>query len=154
MSVLETGALLDPFAIYPAIREPFIGTSPAAGADFSLKMEGRYTTRLVSLHCRLVADANVANREVVLEYRNDQGLRFALMGAPVTWPASTTVDYEFNAGQQTADWPVDSSVLVPLSQMWLPVGWDFRIHVVNIAATDQLSAIRGVWERYFTDGPT
>lgn len=152
MSVLDTGSLLDSLAIYPAIREPFTGTSPAAGADFTLALDGKFTTRLVSLHCRLVTNASVANREVVLEYRNDQDLRFALMGAPVTWPASTTVDYEFNILQRQAEWPVDSSVLVPAFPMFLPGGWNLRIHVVSMNAADQLSAIRGTWERYYTDG--
>lgn len=152
MSVLEDGALLDPFSVWPAIREPFLGASPAAGASFTQAMEGRYTTRLVSLHCKLVTDANAANREVVLEYRNDQNVRYALMGAATTVPDSTTVYYEFNRSQPVAEWPVDSSILVPIDPMWLPAGWNFRLYVVNVQATDALTEIRGVWERFYTDG--
>ncbi len=153
MSGLYPDVLVQPYDLAGAIVEPFLGVSPAAGADFSLTMEGRYTTRLLSVHVRLVTDANAANREVVLEYRDDQNLRFRVHGAPVTWPATSTVDYEFAVNQEQYAWPVDTSVLVPLSPLFLPAGWNFRIHVVNIQVTDQLSAIRGTWERFPTDGP-
>jgi len=148
---LPTEYLMEPYTLGRGIRELVKGDTPAAGADFSLTMEGRYITRLLSVHVRLVSDATVANREVVLEYRNDANLRYELAGAPVTWPASSTVDYEFNIHQGQAEWVVDSSVLVPLPRTFLPEGFNLRIHVVNIQATDALSAIRIYWERYWTD---
>lgn len=141
----------EPASVIRGFRELLKGDSPAVATDFSYTLEGRYITRLLSLHVRLVADANAANREVVLEYRNDANLRYMLAGAPVTWPANTTVDYDFGVWQGQAEWVVDSSVLVPLPAAFLPAGYNFRVHVVNMQATDQLSAIRFQCERFWTD---
>lgn len=149
--MLPTEYFVEPASVGRGFRELVTGTTPAAGADFTQQLEGRYLTRLLSVHVRLVADGTAANREVVLEYRNDANLRVTLAGAPVTWPASSTVDYEFNIHQGQAEWVVDSSVLVPLPALFLPAGWNFRVHVVNMQATDALSAIRIYWERFWTD---
>lgn len=144
--------LVDPFAAdVDVIRELVEGTAPAAGADFSLTMEGRYLTRLLSLRVFFDTDANAADREVVLEYRNDQNLRYALMGAPVTVSANDTVDYLFQRGQGQAEWPVDDTIIVPLLPYVLPPGHNLRLHVVNVQAGDALTGIRLYWERFRTD---
>lgn len=128
--------------------ELVFGANPAAGADFTQAIE-RYWTRLVSVFVRLDTDANVANREVVVEYRSGDTLRFALFGAPVTVPANDVVEYAFSAFQPRAEWEVDSSVIVPLGPQLLLPGQDFRIHVVNVQVGDQLDRIRFVQERFY-----
>ena len=144
--------ILDPFATSRnAIRELVDGATPAAGADFVQTIEGRYVTRLVSVFARLVTDANVANRELVLEYRDENDDRFALMGAPVVVTASDTVDYAFGRHLGQPDWPCDDTILVPLLPTPLLPSWDFRLHLVNAQATDQLSRVRILWERFYTD---
>lgn len=126
------------------------GASPAAGADFVQALGGNYHVRLVSLFCRLVTSAVVAAREVVVEYRDAEDNRFALFGAPVTVSALDTVDYAFSVFQPRAEWSVDDSIIVPLGPVLLPPTYDFRVHVVNMDATDQLSRVRFVWERFYT----
>lgn len=141
----------------PLIRYGFpelvSGTSPAAGADFSQAIGGQSFVRLVSLFVRLVTDGTVANREVVLEYLTAEGNRYALAGAPVTVAASSTYDYAFNTFQPTAEWPCDSTILVPLLPMVLRPTDSFKLHVVNVAAGDQLSRIRWVQERFYSSSP-
>ena len=73
------------------------------------------------------------------------------MGAPVTVAASTTIDYAFSAFQGQADWPEDASILVPLHPLLLRPTDNFRLHIVNVQAADQLSRIRFVWERFYSD---
>lgn len=126
------------------------GTSPAAGADFSYAVEGAYYERIVSLHCKFVADANAASREVVVSYQDAGGLRFGLYGINTTVTASLTAYYEFSAFQPEAVATVDGSALVPLGPLLLAPTQGFKIHVVSIQATDQLSEIRFVRERFFT----
>lgn len=153
---------MSPLADTPTIFAPFAGyaggfselverPNPAAGADFAEVLDSRYLTRLRSLHCKFVTTADVADRQVVLEYRTDQGRRFALHGAATVVTASSTVYYEFNAEQYVAEFTVDSSALIPLSGMWLPGGYNFRVHLVNANALDQLSEIRFWADRLYTD---
>jgi len=125
------------------------GANPAAGADFAQEVDAGYLTRLVSLFVRLDTDANVANREVVVEYRSGDNLRFALFGAPATLPANDVMEYAFSVYTPRAEWEVDSSVVVPLGSQLLFPSQDFRIHVVNVQVGDQLDRIRFVWERFY-----
>lgn len=129
------------------------GAQPAAGAHFTPTMDGRFHVRLVSLYCKFVADANVASREVVVEYREAGALRYALAGINTTVTAGLTAYYAFSAFQPEAVATVDSSALVPLPGIILPPTHDFRLYVLNVQAGDQLSAIRFVWERFYSVGP-
>jgi hypothetical protein len=128
------------------------GASPAAGAHFTQKIAGNYLVRLVSVFCRLVTDSNVADRQVIVEYRDSDGNRFSLSGSNATQAASLTGDWYFTPMQPYVSATVDGTVLQPLVPLLLTPTQDFRIYVPNIAAADQLSRIRFVWERFFTSG--
>jgi hypothetical protein len=128
-----------------------IGASPAAGAHFSFDIPGNYYTRLISVFCRLVTDANVADRTVLVEYRGDDAQRFALSGGSLTQAASLTRDWAFNVFQPASVSGLDSTFLAPLAPIMLTPGMDFRIFIANGQATDQLSRIRLVLEQFYTD---
>lgn len=134
-----------------AFRERVKGIAPAAATDYAVTMEGRYVTRLVALKVLLTTDANAANREVVLEYRNAEAERIALFGAAVVVTASDTVTYFFERGIPEAQWSVDDSILVPIADMPLLPSESFRVHIVNVQAADTLTVIRYTWERFYTD---
>lgn len=127
-------------------------TSPAAGADFSYAVTGQYYVRLVALHCKFVADANVASREVVVSYEDAGGLRYTVAGINTTVTAGNTGYYEFNAFQPEAVATVDSSALVPLPPILLTATQVFKLHVVNVQVGDQLSEIRTIMERFYRHG--
>jgi hypothetical protein len=129
------------------------GVSPAAGADFTQEVGGTYFARLVTVFCRLVTSGDVADRSVVVEYRDQDSNRYALAGASTTAPASTTIDYAFNVFQPEVVYPVDSTILVPLPPVVLNPTDDFRIHVVGVQAADQLSRIRFKWELFYSNAP-
>jgi hypothetical protein len=129
------------------------GPSPAAATAFVQTVEGAYLVRLLTLYCRLTPDANAANREVTLEYRNAADERFYLAGAAVTVPASDVTDFMFSAYLGEATWEVDSTVLVPIAPLILEPTFDFRVNVLNAQVGDTLTRIRFVWERFFTDSP-
>jgi hypothetical protein len=128
-----------------------IGASPAAGAHFTFDIPGNYYTRLISVFCRLVTDANVADRTVLVEYRGDDSQRFALSaGASLTQAASLTRDWAFNVFQPGSA-TVDLTFLAPLAPIMLTPGMDFRIFISNGQAGDQLSRVRLVLEQFYTD---
>lgn len=151
-TTVEPPYLVDDFRrTHRAIRERIKGVAPGAAADYAVTMEGRYLTRLEAVFCRLTTDGNAANREVVLEYRDGEALRFALFGAAVVVTASDTVDYSFVAERTESAWPVDDSILVPIVPLPLLPTESFRLHIVNVQAGDTLTRIRYTWERFYTD---
>jgi hypothetical protein len=147
---LDAPVLDAPVLVRYGIPELVYGAQPAAAADFVGTVDGSFYARLVSVFCRLVADANVASREVVVEYRNAADERFALAGAATTLTAGQTGDYFFSAFLSTDIFTVDGSALAPLPPLMLVPTFDFRIHVVNAQVGDQLSMIRYVQERFYT----
>ena len=120
-------------------------------SGIAVTMDARYVTVLTSVFCLLTPDANVANREVVLEYRTNEALRFMVMGAPVVVTASDTVSYAFMRGLGQPDWPCDDSILVPLIPYPLIGSESFRLHIVNAQVADTLTLIRYTWERFYSD---
>lgn len=127
--------------------------SPAAGAAFSQAVDGEFHQRLVAVYFKLVTSATVANRTAVVDYRDAEGNRFAMSGAPLSQTASTTTYYAFNVWQAQAEWSVDSTVLVPLAPVLLPPTFTWRIYVANIDTTDAITQVRYVRERFYSNVP-
>lgn len=124
--------------------------SPAAAANFQEDIGGSFFTRFLGVFCRVVTDANAADRTVAIEYRDHEDQRLMLAGAPVAQTASTTTDYVFSAWLGQSDWSVISTVLVPLPPLLLLPTWDMRIVVNGVQAGDQISRVRLLWERFYT----
>lgn len=152
MRALREPDLDSPPLVRYGLPEYVLGASPAAGADFTQAVDGNFFARLISVHARLVTDANAANRTVCVEYRDGNGNRYMLSGTATTQAATLTADWIFSAFQPATVAAVDTSNLVPLVPMLLLPTHDFRVHVVNVQAGDQLSRIRFVWERFYTTG--
>ena len=152
-----------PFPAVPLLDSPELqrygvpqlvfGASPAVATDFSQAVLGANYARLISVFARLVTDANVANRQVVLEYDDAGGNRYALMGSAVVQAASLTIDYCFSAYQPAVVQLVDTSQLIPLQQQLLRPSDVWKLHIVNVQAGDQLSRIRFVWELFYSNVP-
>ena len=133
---------------YPGAYTP---DKPAAGANFTSTPSGLYFERLLSVRVKLVADANAANRTVTLEFCDPGGTVYRTCGAAATSPASETWDWEFSVWQDVAEFPVGAKILSPLDPLIIPQGWSWKLTCVNIQATDQLSRIRVVSEKFTTD---
>lgn len=150
----------------PALRVPFVdspplerygipryesGTNPAAGASFTRTTDGNFYERYVAIGVRLVTDANVANREVVVQYRDPDGNVYNQAGINTVVAANLTADYFFSAFTPEAVATVNSSALVPLPPLLLLPTHSMRLLVVNVQAGDQLSRIRLKFEQFYTD---
>lgn len=127
--------------------ELVIAASPAAGAEFTQAVDG-YWWRLLTIFVRIVTDANAANRTILIEYRDQAGNVYHRNGNPVTYPASQTEDFSFSCFHPRGEWEVSATNLVPLAPLMLPPTHVFAIAVTNVQATDQLSRIRYVVERF------
>lgn len=134
----------------PELRQ---GTAPAAATDYTKTVDGRYFARLITVRATFATDANAANREVTLQYLDQSGNVYCVAGAPVTIPASQTYSYTFSAFQPEAVWPIDTGIVVPLSPVLLRPTDSFRLHIVNAQAADALTAIRYMWEMFYSDSP-
>ena len=139
-----------PFERY-GVPERIVATSPAAGADFTQAVDGHDYARLNSLFVRLVTSAAVANRQLVLEYRDAGGNRWAVTGATAAQTATNTVDYFFSCFRPEEKTAIDGTTLLPLDPLVLLPSDNFRIHVALMDAGDQLSRIRFFWERFYSD---
>lgn len=129
------------------------GAQPAAAAAFAFAPPGQYVSLLTSLTFTFVADANVANRSVRLEWDDGNGLIFAGEGTGGVVQASTTSRFRANLDRAAADWDLNNFQYVPLPLVYLQPGQLFRISLTNPQAADQLSAIVMLWERFSSGAP-
>lgn len=150
MSSLVAPVLDAPPLFREGIPELVKGASPAAGANFTYSIDAGFFERLIAVSVRLTPSADAADRTLAIEYRDDEDVRTALAGAPVTVPASDTTDFFFSAYLGQPDWEVISTVLAPLPPILLLPTHDWRIVVNNIQATDTLTRIRFWRERFYT----
>lgn len=141
----------------PLIRDGFPEyrklASPAAGADFSATVDGRYFERLLTVWCNLDTDSNAANREVVLQFLDDAGNVYRECGAATVVAADSVYDYSFSVWQPQTEFPVNASILVPLDAILMLPTFKWKLKIVNVQAGDALTAIRVVRERFFSDSP-
>ncbi len=139
----------------PLVRYGFpdvdVRTSPAAATDYTETIPGPYIERLLTVWVRLVCAADVGNREVVLQFLNSAGNVYRNCGAAVTVSAGTTIDYSFSVFQPFPEFPVDSTILVPLDPVLIQPSLGWKLHIVGALTTDQLSRIRVSRERFFSD---
>lgn len=130
--------------------ELVIGASPAAGANFTKAVDDGLWWRVLSVAARLNTDANAANRTARIEYRGTDAVPFLIAGNPVTYPASTVdEDFVYSVWQPEGAWEVGSANLAALPAVLLQPGQDFRLTIVNIQATDALTRVRYIVERFW-----
>ena len=144
-------ALTQPVGVGLGWQEPFAGVSPAGGVGFTFVCDGRGIRRLTSLVFTLTTSADVADRVVTVEYQGGDGLSYSVNGNPTAVTASLT--QRFAASMQTVQGGTltTTDLYFPLDPVFLFPGDSLRILVANQSATDALTAIRGVLERYPLD---
>jgi len=114
---------------------------PAAGAEFTITPVNAAGWLVRTLRVRFVADANVANRQLRLNFTNGTNIWGTVNGGNVAAAGATLVSHA-HPGQNFAtaatgkgpiDWPVDG--------VWLPQGHSIVSDTENIQAGDQYSQI-------------
>lgn len=124
--------------------------SPAAGAEFTQAVDDGHWWRLLTFFVVLGTSAAVADRTLRMEYRDEADNVYHVNGNPVTYPASTTAEaFSFSVWHPRGEWEVSLTNLVPLAPVLLQPGHDFHIEVTNIQATDTLTGIRYIVEKFY-----
>ena len=150
--MLATYGLVEPFGYGKAFPDWLDVTTPAAGAQASVTVEGRWALRVLAARCTLTTDANAANRLVTIDYLNNNGVVRARSGAGVVITASTSAQaFEFSAHRTVAEWAANTPIFAPLQPWILPPGFVVRFTVTNIQATDALTAL-SLWVEKFPTG--
>ncbi len=130
------------------VRRP----NPAVATNFLESLGGDFYVRLLTVFCRFVADGNVANREIGLEYRDNQANRYYLSGSGTAVTAGLTRDMCWSWNQGSVLVATDGTHLMPLTPLLLTPTHDFRIVVAAAQVGDQLARIAFTWERFYTTG--
>jgi hypothetical protein len=140
-----------PFGKARGVQEPFAIANPAAAADGVFTVDGRGLRRLVSIVFTLTTSADVADRYVTVEYEGGDGLPFAVNAAGVLVTALSTQRFAGSISRGNSEWNTGTDVLFPLEDVFLYPSNVLRINVAAVQATDALSGIRGVLERFPLD---
>jgi hypothetical protein len=134
------------YELYPPSEpayEPFdqliFGTT-TAGQDYRYRIPTRFYPQ--SVHCRVTCDATVGDRNVAVEYRDGNDVRFVVAGSPVTIAASQQQTFVWHAVAATPQWPVTNAALAPLPQFWLTSPWLVAITVYGGSGGDLIDQIR------------
>ena len=127
---------------------PFFGTSPAAGANYSTKMDGYGFRRLLTLCFTLVTDGTAASRLVTVEYQGSDGNPYSINEATTLVAASSTERFAGSVWKTVSDFNTGTDLLFNLDCCLLSPGDTLVIAVASAQAGDQLSKIRGAYERF------
>jgi len=153
VSEVTTG-LLEPFAYGRGFSERIVGTTPAAGANFTFTMVGQYNTRPEIVLCTFVAAAVAVNRWVELQALDADGNIWARWGAAIFITTGQTRQLVWEVGRGSSDSGSSGAdatpIWAPLTDIFLEGSDQLRIAVGNIQGADQLSAIRLTLERFPT----
>lgn len=145
-----TRGLVEPFGYGKAWDEIVPGASPAAGANFSLKVPGQYSSRVLSAVFTLVTDANAGDRAVTLDFATPEGLVWSKNGIAVVVPASKTAVFSGQIDRSHGEQATGTAYFFPISDLFIDPGNLIQINVAGKQATDQLSSITFVLERFPT----
>jgi hypothetical protein len=148
-----TESLVFPYGVGEAFVDYAFPTNPAAGAQLSVTVQGEWAVRVLAARATLTTDANVANRLVSLDFVNSRGTTLVRNGASVLVTANTSNQaFEWGSNRALAEWNTGTPVWVPLLPLFLDPGFTLKFAVDSIQATDQLSSVSLVLEKWPT-GP-
>ena len=95
----------------------------------------------LSVMCRLVTSAAVADRTVALEYRDAMGARYLVAGTQAIVQASNTQSFCWHPQAGEVAWPIEDAALAPLPQQHVMPGFQLAIKVGNGDAGDVLDQV-------------
>ncbi len=144
-----TYGLLKPFSHGRGYQDLVTGLTPAAGANYTHKLAGKWVSRLLQCSFQLTTSATVADRIVTVEYATSAGTVYAADGAAVAVEASTTSQQFYGSSERgTSEWNTGTPVFFPLWGGFLYPGFEIIVNVAGIDTTDQIAAIYLLFERF------
>lgn len=138
--------------VLPGVRQIETVANPAVATGWSISVPGGQTWRLLGGVATFVADANVANRFLGIQF-TVQGVSVyvGFFSTAITASQTRTLQYEMQTPTSSAA-NISSSVTVPITPLWLPDGSKVQSIGGPLQAGDQYSAISLWFEQlYQTD---
>lgn len=143
--------LLQPFSFGVGYQDFVQIANPGNGLNASFTVEGRNFVRVIGARATLTTDANVANRFLSLDYINARVTTFLRNAAGLVVTASTTNQaFEWNAQRTDAQWAANTPVLLGVYPCFLAPGTVVQFTVDNKQATDTLTNVSLLIERFDT----
>jgi hypothetical protein len=124
--------------------------SPAAGAGFAFTWSPIQRVKLESLRFTFTASAVVANRLIVAQLLDPNGISVFETGSTTAVAASGASDYVVSPAFGTPapmQGPVNVAVGLAWPAFWLPPAWQVKVSVVAIDVGDTFSNI--AWAAHF-----
>lgn len=112
------------------------GTSPAV-----YTVAGGAALWPLSVMCRLICSAVVADRTVALEYRDAMGTRFLVAGTQAVVQAGNTQSFCWHPQAGEVAWPIEDAAIAPLPQQHVMPGFQLAVKVGNGDAADVLDQV-------------
>ena len=132
-------------------QERIILPAPAAGQQWTYKVDGRYTERLVAVWFALTTSAVVASRFPVVVLRDNNGTVITEVPAGNAVAAASTVTaYLVNGAPGTAQGGVGNTYGF-LPDLLIPGDWAWGSGVGAMDPADQLSAVTLLVHRFPND---
>src|SRR2546429_9364506 len=130
---------------------PFIGTPPAAGANFIFACDGRARRLFKSLVFNVSLANAGANRLVTVEYRGKDALPFSVNEATTLQVINTSERYSGSIAYTVSDFNTGTDLMFPLDPVYLEPGDTLNIIIAGIDAGDTITNIRGVLDYFPLD---
>lgn len=147
-AVLPTLGLTEGAALGLGFRRYTNVKTPAAGALFTLTFDGSEVWRVATLMFRLQTSAAVANRNLALQYVNEDAAVVAEVPLPASVAASLTTLVSFQVNQASTFQGANGDFCVGLPDILLPGGYTIQMVAAGFQAADQIDRITMVHEAY------
>lgn len=134
----------------PGVIRSITGTNPAAGAEWQETVPTNARWRFHSLVARLVTDATVANRSLLVTF-DDGATVVAMAGANNSQAASLTVDWALIAGAVGATSAGNQRFLTHTPGLMLAGGFRINSVTLNLQAGDNWAAPQFLVEEWIED---
>lgn len=146
-----TFALGQPYGWGRSSQFTVLETAPAAGANFSVVLDSRWVWRFVSAEFTFTADANVANRIVLVEYQDANANVVEATGLGAVVAANGVATVHGSTAYTTALAVTNGHHFCPLPRAMMSGGGKVALVAANIQATDAFTLIRLTFDRFPTD---
>lgn len=155
MELPGTAAPLEPYGHGRGYVDHLLPAAPAAGSGATISLDPTFVWRPLSLRFSVSTDANAANRFPTVDYTDPEGNVWVRNAAGLVLTANTSQQvFDFNAQRTVAEWAANTDILAPLSDFFIPGGWQIRISLSSIQAGDTITAIRLYAEKWVTGAGT
>ena len=141
-------ALTQPVSVGRGQQLPLRIVNPAAGSNLAYSFDGYGTYRVLALVFTVTLANAGANRLVTVEYRGKDALPFSLNEATGVQVINTAQRYSGSVWKTVSDFNTGTDVLFNLDAVQLFPGDSLNIVIASINASDAITDVRGVMERF------